>query len=121
MPSDVPASYFIDGRPRHGGHREEADLVLGRQLQGLHELPQDARGSIADQDAQPDEAVPDARTPASARSTPRRTATAQGYTELTPTEFYKLILAADMGVNYYARENNPRLNIVLTHRGTKET
>jgi hypothetical protein len=29
------------------------------------------------------------------------------YTELTPTEFYKLILAADMGVNYYARENNP--------------
>ena len=32
---------------------------------------------------------------------------AQGYTELTPTEFYKLILAADMGVNYYARENDP--------------
>ena len=31
----------------------------------------------------------------------------EGYTELTPTEFYKLILAADMGVNYYSRENNP--------------
>ena len=30
-----------------------------------------------------------------------------GYAELTPTEFYKLILAADMGMNYYARENNP--------------
>ena len=27
--------------------------------------------------------------------------------DLTPAEFYKLILAADMGVNYYARENNP--------------
>ena len=27
--------------------------------------------------------------------------------ELTTTEFYKLILAADMGVNYYTRENNP--------------
>jgi len=30
--------------------------------------------------------------------------------DLTATEFYKLILAADMGVNYYARENNPGLN-----------
>jgi hypothetical protein len=30
--------------------------------------------------------------------------------DLTATEFYKLILAADMGVNYYARENNPMLN-----------
>ena len=47
-----------------------------------------------------------------AQSPPARWATTphsvtQGYTELTPTEFYKLILAADMGVNYYARENNP--------------
>jgi hypothetical protein len=33
-----------------------------------------------------------------------------GFTELTATEFYKLILAADMGVNYYARENNPMLD-----------
>jgi len=30
--------------------------------------------------------------------------------ELTATEFYKLILAADMGVNYYARENNPMVS-----------
>lgn len=34
----------------------------------------------------------------------------KGFTELTSAEFYKLILAADMGVNYYARENNPMLN-----------
>lgn len=27
--------------------------------------------------------------------------------ELTATEFYKLILAADMGVNYFSRSNNP--------------
>ena len=32
---------------------------------------------------------------------------ATGQSDLTPTEFYLLILAADMGVNYYARENNP--------------
>ena len=32
-----------------------------------------------------------------------------GGQELTPDEFYALILAADMGVNFYARENNPGL------------
>ncbi|HEX3758793.1 MAG TPA: hypothetical protein VHW23_08815 [Kofleriaceae bacterium] len=31
----------------------------------------------------------------------------QGQADLTPTEFYLMILAADMGVNYYARENKP--------------
>ncbi|MDB4955020.1 MAG: hypothetical protein JWO36_2589 [Myxococcales bacterium] len=34
----------------------------------------------------------------------------QSFTELTPAEIYKLILAADMGVNYFARENNPHDN-----------
>ena len=32
-------------------------------------------------------------------------------TDLSAKEFYTLILAADMGVNFYARENNPMLNI----------
>ena len=31
-------------------------------------------------------------------------------TDLTPDEFYALILAADLGVNFYARENNPMSN-----------
>ncbi len=30
-----------------------------------------------------------------------------GYTELTPDEFYRLILAIDMGANYLSRENRP--------------
>jgi hypothetical protein len=29
--------------------------------------------------------------------------------DLTPTEYYALILAADMGVNFFARENNPHM------------
>jgi hypothetical protein len=33
--------------------------------------------------------------------------TAVGGTDLTPDEFYALILAADNGVSFYARENNP--------------
>ena len=33
----------------------------------------------------------------------------QGQPELTPDEMYAFILAADMGVNFYARENNPGL------------
>jgi len=36
--------------------------------------------------------------------------TAKGYSELSAAEFYKLILAADMGVNYFARENNPHMS-----------
>jgi hypothetical protein len=27
--------------------------------------------------------------------------------DLTPTDFYLLVLAADMGGNFYARENKP--------------
>jgi len=32
-------------------------------------------------------------------------------TDLSPQEFYTLILAADMAVNFFARENNPHLNM----------
>jgi hypothetical protein len=35
----------------------------------------------------------------------------QGKPDLTAQEFYTLILAADMGVNYFARENNPHSNV----------
>ena len=51
--------------------------------------------------------------PTSQRAFPTTPHSSVGYDsgrELTPAEFYKLILAADMGVNYYARENNPRLS-----------
>jgi hypothetical protein len=34
-------------------------------------------------------------------------ATAKGFNDLTADEYYRLVLAADMGVNYYSRENNP--------------
>jgi len=35
---------------------------------------------------------------------------AQGKADLTPQEFYAFILDIDMGVNFYARENNPLVN-----------
>jgi hypothetical protein len=31
--------------------------------------------------------------------------------DLTADEFYQLILNIDMGVNFYARENNPGLSV----------
>lgn len=69
--------------------------------------PLDARGSKVIQKLNPTQLFP---TPdASVRAFPGVTShlEALGRPELTPTEFYKLILAADMGVNYYARPNNP--------------
>jgi hypothetical protein len=70
--------------------------------------PQNARDSYVIRLLNPVQVFPSPNTGVRAfQTTPH--AQAKGFTELTPTEFYKLILAADMGVNYYARENNPRL------------
>ena len=69
-----------------------------------------ARGSTRSiQLLNPTQAVPARPTPSVRAFTTTPHSQADGYTELTPTEFYKLILAADMGVNFYARENNPAL------------
>jgi hypothetical protein len=70
--------------------------------------PQNARDSYVIRLLNPVQMFPSPNTGVRAfQTTPH--AQAKGFTELTATEFYKLILAADMGVNYYARENNPRL------------
>jgi hypothetical protein len=77
--------------------------------------PQDAHGSTAIQMLNPSVLYPTACDASVAGNTCQRAfATAPhstvGYTdgkELTPTQFYTLILAADMGANYFARENNP--------------
>jgi hypothetical protein len=65
-----------------------------------------ARGSYAIRLLNPTKLFPTADT--AVRAFPGQShAQLKGFQELTPTEFYKLILAADMGANYYARENNP--------------
>jgi hypothetical protein len=71
--------------------------------------PQNARDSYVIRLVNPTQLFPTPNTSVRAFNTTPHSQTA-GYTELTPTEFYKLILAADMGVNYYARENNPMLD-----------
>jgi len=73
--------------------------------------PTDAKGSELIKKVNPTQLfpVPDA----SKRAFPTSPHSTIGYTsgrELTATEFYKLILAADMGVNYYGRPNNPMSN-----------
>jgi hypothetical protein len=71
--------------------------------------PEDARGSIAIKKLNPTQLFP-------APSAVRAFAGAghlvdKGQPDLTAQEFYTLILAADMGVNYYARENKPAANV----------
>jgi Hydrazine synthase alpha subunit middle domain len=71
--------------------------------------PEDAHGSIAIQMLNPTKLFP---TPDLAvRAFPHTQHQTDSGIDLTSKEFYLLILAADMGVNYYARENNPKLKI----------
>ena len=71
--------------------------------------PLDARGSIAIQKLNPTQLFP---TPSGTRAFPGQGhLQALGRTDLSPRDFYMFILAADMGQNYYARENNPHVNI----------
>jgi hypothetical protein len=71
--------------------------------------PEDARGSLAIKMLNPMQQFPTQNAGVRAFNTPAHMATVGGQ-ELTPDEFYALILAADMGVNFYARENNPGLS-----------
>jgi hypothetical protein len=69
--------------------------------------PLDARSSILIQKLNPTQVFP---TPSSARAfVGAGHLPSLGRTDLSPLAFYTLILAADMGVNYFARENNPHL------------
>jgi hypothetical protein len=70
--------------------------------------PQDARNSELIKKINPTKLFPSPDSGVRAFTTaPHSTVGYDSNRELTATEFYKLILAADMGVNYYARENNP--------------
>lgn len=103
------ASYFSMAGPDMEAI-EEGGLMISGDFK-IYLKPQDARGSIAIQKINPTQLYP---APSSARAfqtAPHsQTAAPGGYTELTSAEMLKLILAADMGVNFYARENNPGVN-----------
>lgn len=68
--------------------------------------PEDAHGSIGMQVLNPPVQFPTPNT--ATRAFDGQThAQVMGFTDLTPDEYYALILAADMGANFYSRENNP--------------
>jgi hypothetical protein len=103
-PETYSASYFTMAGPDMEAI-EKGNLVISGNFQ-VYMNPEDARGSIVVQKVNPTQLFPTVNTNVRAFATTPHSVT-QGYTELSPTEFYELILAADMGVNYYARENNP--------------
>ncbi len=98
------ASYFSMAGPDME-QIEKGGLMISGNFK-VYMNPQDARGSIAMKTLNPSQLFPtvDSSKHAFAGTTH---AAAKGFAELTPTEIYKLILAADMGLNFYARENNP--------------
>jgi hypothetical protein len=98
------ASYFSSAGPDMEAI-EMNNLVITGNFK-VYMNPEDASGSLMIQKLNPTQLFPTPNAGVRAFATQPHS-TEQGYTELTPTEFYKLILAADMGVNYYARENNP--------------
>jgi hypothetical protein len=99
------ASYFSIAGPDMEAI-EEGNLVVSGNFK-VYMKPQDARGSILIQKVNPTKLYPAPTTERAFTTSPHSSV---GYPELTSAEFLKLILAADMGVNFYARENNPGVN-----------
>lgn len=73
-------------------------------------MPEDSRGSLLIKTLNPTRQFPTQTSERAFNTTPHMQAKgASG--DLTGDEFYQLILNIDMGVNFYARENNPRLSV----------
>jgi len=70
----------------------------------VYTKPLDARNSLVIQMLNPTVLFPTPATRRAFAGTPH-----QGI-ELTPQEYYTVILAIDVGMNFYARENNPHVN-----------
>ena len=83
---------------------EKAHLMISGNFK-VYMNPEDSRGSLAIKTLNPTQLFPTASATRAFATVPHMTA--QSRTDLTSQEFYTLILAADMGMNYYARENNP--------------
>jgi hypothetical protein len=99
------ASYFSVAGPDMEAF-EENNLVVSGGFK-VYMKPQDARGSLLVQKVNPTRLYPQPSNERAFTTSPHSQTAPGGYAELTSTEFLKLILAADMGVNYYARENSP--------------
>ena len=98
-------SYFTLAGPDMEAVERGNLMIAGNYKQYTN--PEDARGSLVIKMLNPTQLYP-APTSVRAFSTAAHMV-AVGGSDLTSDEFYALILAIDMGVNYYARENNPGL------------
>ena len=102
------ASYFSIAGPDMEAIEDNNLMITGNFKQYM--MPENAAGSTLIQMVNPTQLFPVDTTKRAFTTTPHSSVGYDSGRELTPTEFYKLILAADMGVNYYARENNPHSN-----------
>jgi hypothetical protein len=105
-PQTYSASYFTMAGPDMEAISKNNLIITGNFK--IYMKPEDAAKSEVIQRVNPTRLFP---TPdASVRAFTTNPHSSVGYKsgrELTATEFYKLILAADMGVNYFSRSNNP--------------
>jgi len=107
MVDSFTASYFTMAGPDMEAIEKNNLMITGDFA--VYMNPEDSRDSIVMQKVNPTQLFPTVDQTVRAFTTSPHSVE-EGYTELTPTEFYKLILAADMGANFYSRENNPHSN-----------
>ncbi|HEY0192599.1 MAG TPA: hypothetical protein VGC42_15880 [Kofleriaceae bacterium] len=97
------ASYFSMAGPDMEA-LEKAKLMISGDFK-VYMNPTDARNSIAIKLLNPMQQYPQDASVRAFATSPHLVA--KGQPDLTPDELYKLILAADMGLNFFSRENNP--------------
>jgi hypothetical protein len=100
------ASYFTMAGPDMEAI-EKGNLMISGDFH-VYINPEDARDSLALTELNPPQQFPTQDPTKRAFNTATHAAT-YGFTDMTPDEYYALILAADMGANFYARENNPHV------------
>jgi hypothetical protein len=115
MTETWPSSYFFMAGPDMEAIEKNMLMITGtlpcKTITGEPTaqcmIPEDARESDVIRRLNPTKLFPQPDTSVRAFTGVNPHSAEQGFTELTPTEFYKMILVTDMGVNFYARENNP--------------
>jgi hypothetical protein len=97
------ASYFSMAGPDMEAI-EKANLMISGNFK-VYMNPEDAHGSIAIQLLNPTQLFPEPSSTRAFATTPHLVA--KGKPDLSSQEFYTLILSAEMGMNFFARENKP--------------
>jgi hypothetical protein len=88
---------------------EEGGLMMSGNFK-VYMNPEDAHGSIITQILNPVVQFPTQDPTQRAFTTVPHSVEQNFPVDLTPDEYYAITLAADMGVNFYSRENNPHAN-----------